>query len=68
LDPFLPGEKRNVNLGPFYFPCKAFKEIKLLAFVAKGINSDGTIKHRNIKDGKSALIIENNTNFKVEQN
>lgn len=65
LNPFLPGETRSVELGPMYQPCKAFKELKLVAFVARGINSDGTMKARVVRDGLPALIIENNTVIKI---
>ena len=65
LNPLLPGETRPADMGPLYFPCDVFKGMKLVGFIAKGINPDGTVKHRAVKDGISALVIDNQTNFKV---
>ncbi len=64
LNPLRPGETRTADMGHLFFPCEVFEELKLIAFIANAVNSDGTVKYRSVKDGAPALIVENQTNLK----
>lgn len=65
LDPLMPGESRPAKMARLHVPCDSFIELALSGFVARAVNPDGTQKYRAVVDGAPAVIIDNQTDFKI---